>query len=182
MCELGLDGGIVGILNSSAGHVLEGQASPIVVAMQITEHIGGYAKYGAALTAAWGERHGMPLVISGAVGGDERRPAGTQHDDRFGKVWIMRTLMDRIRTEEQPIEWILWMDADVYILRQAEDWASALIRTHGSFDLIATDQRDSQFGDMNAGVMLLRVSDWTDSFLEAWWHHEEALEGVYEQR
>jgi hypothetical protein len=38
-------------------------------------------------------------------------------------------------------------------------------------DLIVADQRDSQFGDMNAGTMLLRVNAWTLSFLEAWWDH-----------
>lgn len=38
-------------------------------------------------------------------------------------------------------------------------------------DLIVADQRDSRFGDINAGTMLFRVSDWSLRFLDAWWNH-----------
>jgi hypothetical protein len=46
---------------------------------------------------------------------------------------------------------------------------------------IVADQRDSLFGDVNAGVMLWKVSRWSLAFLEAWWDHPLALAGAYEQ-
>jgi len=46
---------------------------------------------------------------------------------------------------------------------------------------IIADQRDSLLGDVNAGVMLWKVSPWSLAFLEAWWNHPLALQGAYEQ-
>ena len=46
---------------------------------------------------------------------------------------------------------------------------------------IVADQRDSLLGDVNAGVMLWKVSPWSLAFLEAWWNHPLAVQGAYEQ-
>ncbi len=46
--------------------------------------------------------------------------------------------------------------------------------SEGRADLIVADQRNSQFGDINAGTMIVRVSEWSLRFLEAWWNHDLA--------
>jgi hypothetical protein len=118
-------------------------------------------------------------------------------DNRFGKIWLLSNLMRQVLSESSSagssptnLEWLLWIDSDILILdgyqenhSQIEgvlsgDFVQDLLQLYGSQrggkDLIVSDQRDSQMGDINAGLMLIRVCDWSVQFLDAWWNHEDA--------
>ena len=92
------------------------------------------------------------------------------------------------------LKWLLWIDSDIIILKghghPKSNWIIDVIEfaTLGSpyieqttresvdsIDIIVADQRNSQFGDINAGTIIFRVSDWNIAFLEAWWGHPHAI-------
>jgi hypothetical protein len=89
------------------------------------------------------------------------------------------------------IKWLFWIDSDVLITdghnNPEHNWVADVIDMFGqgeqcgsgdrptspqsSVDLIIADQRDSSFGDVNAGTIIFRVAQWSIDFLEAWWNH-----------
>jgi hypothetical protein len=131
-------------------------------------------------------------------GCNDTHPTPRNMDNRFGKIWLLSNLMRQVLSESSSsagsspanLEWLLWIDSDILILdgyqenhSQIEgvlsgDFVQDLLQLYGSQrggkDLIVSDQRDSQMGDINAGLMFIRVCDWSVQFLDAWWNHEDA--------
>jgi len=67
------------------------------------------------------------------------------------------------------------MDVIELAVRKSPCGAQTAVESNDLIDIIVADQRNSQFGDINAGTMILRVSDWSIAFLEAWWGHAHAI-------
>ena len=135
------------------------------------------------------------------------RPVPLPYDLRFGKVALLTHAMSELMRRGSSVKWLLWLDADVLLLEgpppntaatdsidddDDHNFARRVITRalesssssspSSSLSFIIADQRDSQFGDVNAGTMVVKVCAWSKQFLEAWWGHPAARRaGEYEQ-
>lgn len=143
-------------------------------------------------------------ILDALPGCNDTHPTPGNMDNRFGKVWILSNLMRQLITynekdeiQNNKLEWLLWIDSDILILDDysklitskekaviagnISQWPSdnfilnlIELYNNSSIDFIVADQRDSQHGDINAGLMLMRVNKWNTEFFDVWWNHKDA--------
>lgn len=100
----------------------------------------------------YARRWGWDLVLS-TEDLAEGRPAS------WSKIPLLRSLMDEY-------EWLLWLDADVVIVDFEADISKEI---RSDYNLYLTEHCWHGQYTANAGVMLMRCSDWARSFLDEVW-------------
>lgn len=123
----------------------------------------GWRNYDGLLGLTWenkqsyADRHGYTLWNESSELDKSRPPS-----------WSKILAVKRLLTQED-CDWVFWMDADTVIMnpeRRLEDFLpSAAATSH--YDLLLSGNVD--IGAYNAGVWILRRSEWSLRFLETWW-------------
>lgn len=123
---------------------------------------------------------------------DDALEADSERDPRFEKV---RLLQRALSSHHAPaVRRVLWIDADAVLLgvhhpaarppqtTEATDIIAAAMSWPGAADaelVLCYDATAASDASLtNTGVMLASRSEWTDSFLQAWWDHPGRLQGA----
>lgn len=101
-----------------------------------------------------------------------------QGDQRWQKVWLLHERIRNIIMHKQintkgvassgDYEYVVWVDADVIVLDphlRLERFCRSFPQSH----FIVSRDFKEEHGLINSGFMILRASDWSLRFLEAWW-------------
>lgn len=107
----------------------------------------------------YARRWGWDLVLSTEDFADGRPPS-------WSKIPLLRSLMDQY-------EWVLWLDADVVIVDLEADIGNEI---RSGSDLYLTEHHTDGGYTANAGVMLIRSTDWARSFLDDVWARADCVD------
>ena len=100
---------------------------------------------------AYADRHGYHWFDESAVLDVSRPPS-------WSKIKAAQRLLN-----EEHCDWVFWLDADTVIMDPSRPVESILSTQH---DLLVAPDKG---GGYNAGVWLIRNSDWSKHFLQTWW-------------
>ena len=160
------------------------------IVMQVTREIADYGVWSVSINGKFAQRHGYGLIVEVEMLDRNLR------DNRFGKVKLLHDAIVRGITAEMSnssrslssatldqSRWVLWLDADVFILNSTGRWPDQLVHNYGgpAVDVIIARESDLSNGQFNTGVVLMRVSDWSMRFLDAWWDAPEAKHHAADQ-
>lgn len=144
----------------------------LLVLTSVTEDIlQDYASYSLGINYNYARRHDYAfwafLESPKAV-----TDLGLDADSRWNKVKLLLEItsatLSYSTTTGDNTSWIAWVDADLVILDQSLDLVS-LTQLHPQADLIMSqDKVDAPFVG-NTGFILIRVTNWSVSFLQRWW-------------
>lgn len=154
-------------------------SSKFLVVQYMTEHIFDYGSYALGCTAWWSKLHGYGLelftpqrvesVVASANADLLPNQMEQGFDHRWQKVWLLHYCIQRALSQNiDSLEYVVWMDSDLVVLDQAMR-LERLCRSFPDADLLVSKDSRPELGLMNSGFMLLKVSQWSLSFLEAWW-------------
>ena len=93
---------------------------------------------------------------------DESPNLNTSRPPSWSKIKAARRLLT-----EEDCDWVFWMDADTVIMDSSRNIEDFLPLHH---DLVLTTEKG---GSYNAGAWLIRRSQWSLDFLDAWWSMSE---------
>ena len=108
---------------------------------------------------AYAKKYGYHLYDGSDYYDPSRPPA-------WSKIRAVQALFDDNHMDQQPCDWVLWMDADTVIMNsnvRIEDFLPA----DPTKDLIVVSDKG---GGYNSGVFLFRNSLWSKQFLDEWWN------------
>jgi len=105
---------------------------------------------------AYAARHGYTFFDGSHLLYAGRPPA-------WSKILVMQHLLQQ--TGVQTCDWVMWMDADVVIMNMTIRMESFLPAT---YDMLVTS--DLPNTGWNAGVIMVRNSEWSKQFLQDWWN------------
>jgi galactosyl transferase GMA12/MNN10 family len=98
------------------------------------------------------QQHGYRLYNESKRSLDRSRPPS------WSKIRAVQRLL-----REEDCEWVFYLDADTVIMNSTIAIESFL---PDSYDMLITKQK----GGWNAGAWIIRSSDWSRQFLDAWWN------------
>ena len=132
-----------------------------------------YAAPAALVNGLWAEAHGYAFVVLGAAPAQPR-----SYDGRYGNVAHVRQLLSR----GAPLEYVFWIDADAVVVHHAFDVLADVASRHPAASLVACAEANLETNTrINSGTMLVRASDWSRRFFDAWWSHADAAIGAPDQ-
>eukprot|EP01039_Chlorochromonas_danica_P007047 gene7047-7793_t len=145
----------------------------LLVLTSVTEDIlEDYASYSLYINCNYATRHGYAfwafLESPKAVTDLE-----LDVDSRWNKVKLLleitsATLSYSTTTRDNNSLWIAWVDADLVVLDHSLDLLTLTQRYQQADLIMSRDKADAPFVG-NTGFILIRVSDWSLSFLQKWW-------------
>mmetsp|Transcript_30536 Transcript_30536/g.66659 ORF Transcript_30536/g.66659 Transcript_30536/m.66659 type:complete len:326 (-) Transcript_30536:27-1004(-) len=151
--------------------------SGVLVLTHVPPEKEAYARYSVSLMAVHAREFSHELVVER---GTEAPLRGRKAD--FAKIYHLWQWMQKLRrkTDVQPRS-LFWLDADTVVVDFDNSLVERLIARlepeqemiiGGEFVPAASGAPLSLVS--NTGTMLLRVSEWSESFLQAWWKHPYA--------
>ena len=149
-------------------------ASRVAVVTQATASVEGYARYAAALNAAYAAHHGYSFTVFG----DDPNLMPKGYEYRYGKVPLLLRLMNANRK----VGLFLWIDADAVVLDHSFEVVARLANRHPGKDIVGCREALLATNNViNSGTLLLRNTPWTRAFLQAWMTQPDARIGAPDQ-
>ena len=148
----------------------------VLVLTHVTPDKETYARYSVSLMAMHAREFSHKLMVERSTDIPLR---GRKPD--FAKIYHLWQWVQKVKKTDAHLEYILWLDADAIVVHFDSDLVGRLIARLdleqemmiGGELIPAADGVASSLVS-NTGTMLLRVSDWSESFLQAWWRHPYA--------
>lgn len=134
-----------------------------------TKNILEYSSMAFSLLSTYAEYHGYDLVIY-----DENHLPetlrGNTTDARWNKIYLLWEALDPQHGIGRLWDYAVWMDADAVILNPSFRWEQIIRNTtKTSAQIWVSAEHEGSTTRINSGVILVRNSRWTRSFLWQWW-------------
>ena len=119
----------------------------------------GWRNFDGLLALTWGNKqkyatkHGYRLFDESDQL-DKTRPAS------WSKIRAVQRLL-----KEESCDWVFWLDADTVVMN-SDKKVEAFLPAHDTIDMLFSPDDG---GGYNAGVWLVRNSEWGRNFLQEWW-------------
>ena len=119
----------------------------------------GWRNFDGLLALTWdnkrkyAQRHGYRLF-------DESNQLDTSRPASWSKIRAVQRLLN-----EEACDWVFWLDADTVVMNSNKK-VQDFLPTSETIDILLSPDDG---GGYNAGVWLVRNSEWTRNFLQEWW-------------
>lgn len=144
----------------------------IVVVTSFTNNIELYAEYAIAINANYAQfrKYGMRIINESSYA----NPQYLDADSRWNKVLFIRDELQRTADFTQVGEigddrFLVWFDADLAVINFDLDIAD-IVKNHPRAHIIMSKDKKTAPFVGNTGAIIVRISDWSASFLDLWWH------------
>lgn len=143
------------------------------------EEIGGFC---ASHNRAYCERHGYIFEETILPKAQMLKDIEPRHFCGYHKILLMLQLLKERRAylDEEKIRYLVWIDADAVII-EPDITLESIVEEAGYTDLIIAEDQ-SIVCQLNSGIMLIRVGEWSTRLMEAVWEEPKFhLKRHYEQ-
>ena len=146
-----------------------------------------FATYHAAIMSSFAEQNGYKYRLITPASPDGHPAKLEPADVRWNKVKLLIDALDPISGWAKDADFIAWLDADAIILDLGLRLEAVMEEQHPDADFLAS--ADIRQGYINSGMLLLRNTEWTRTFLSRWWNaadrstvcDQDAFDIVYSQ-
>jgi len=126
-----------------------------------TKDILNYAAFSSAVNLAYAEQNSYGFELTSPESGFEY----DKTDQRWNKV---RILLEYVQRKESVF--IVWLDSDLIVLDLGIKLELIVEQNIDSDVIISLDaEPESIFSIVNTGFVIVKSSEWSESFLKAWW-------------
>eukprot|EP00606_Chrysophyceae_sp_TOSAG23-5_P001617 GSChrysophyteH2.ASY1.ANO1.111.1 assembled CDS len=127
-----------------------------------------FATYHAAIMSSFAEQNGYIYRLITPASPDGHPAKLEPADVRWNKVKLLIDALDPISGWAKDADFIAWLDADAIILDLGLRLEAVMEEQHPDADFLAS--ADIRQGYINSGMLLLRNTEWTRTFLSRWWN------------
>ncbi len=138
----------------------------IAVCTIIGDYVDYYAKYTSVNMRCYCNRYGYDFVCQEGSIDKSRYPT-------WSKVKLVENLLNEIEGGGNKYDWVMWIDSDAVITNKNIK-IEEIIGSYGDLDFIVAKEDCCEL-TINAGVFLVKNTEWSKNFLKKWYAQTQYL-------